>query len=50
VAEEDASAAPFQRLQPVKRGQHRITVVRVARQAALAEGLSPGGSVTIAVL
>ena len=50
VAEEDTSAAPFQRLQPVKRGQHRITVVRVARQAALAEGLSPGGSVTIAVL
>jgi hypothetical protein len=29
-----------QRLQPIKRGQHRLAVVHVARQAALAEGLT----------
>src|ERR1700738_3140382 len=40
VAEKDASPAPFQRLQPVKRGQHRLAVVHVARQAALAKGLT----------
>ena len=38
VAEKDPSPAPFQRRQPVKRGQHRLAVVLVARQAALAEG------------
>src|ERR1700746_2906725 len=40
VAEKDASPAPFQRLQPVKRVQHRLAVVHVARQATLAEGLT----------
>ena len=35
VTEEDARPAPFQQLQPVKRGQHRLAVVHVARQAAL---------------
>ena len=40
VAEKDPSPAPFQRLQPVKRGQHRLAVVHVARQAAFAEGLT----------
>jgi hypothetical protein len=32
--------APFQRLQPVKRGQHRLAVVHVARQASFAKGLT----------
>jgi hypothetical protein len=40
VAEKDASPAPFQRLQSVKRGQHRLAIVRVAWQAAFAEGLT----------
>ena len=40
VAEKDASPAPFQRLQSVKRGQHRLAIVHVARQASLAEGLT----------
>src|SRR6202047_2594462 len=40
VPEKDPSAAPFQSLQPVKRGQHRLAVVHVARQASLAEGLT----------
>ena len=40
VAEKDASPAPFQRLQPVERGQHGVAVVHVAGQAALAEGLT----------
>ena len=40
VAEKDASPAPFQRLQAIKRGQHRLAVVHVAWQAALAEGLT----------
>ena len=31
---------PVQRLQSIKRGQHRLAVVHVARQAALAEGLT----------
>ena len=33
-------AAPFQRLQPVKRSQHHLAVVHVARQTALVEGLA----------
>ena len=37
VAEEDARPAPFQRLQPVERSQHRLAVMNVARQAALAQ-------------
>jgi hypothetical protein len=40
VPEKDPSPAPFQRRQPVKRGQHRLAVVHVTRQAALAEGLT----------
>jgi hypothetical protein len=40
VAEEDARPAAFQRLQPVKRGHHRLLIVHVARQAALAQGLA----------
>ena len=40
VPEEDARPAAFQRLQPVKRGHHRLLIVHVARQAALAQGLA----------
>jgi len=40
MTEKDASPVPLQRLQPVKRGQHRLAVVRVAWQAALAECLT----------
>src|SRR5271155_2347404 len=34
VAEKEASPAPFQRLQSVKRGQHRLALVHVTRQKA----------------
>ena len=40
VAEEDARPTAFQRLQPVKRGEHRLAVVHIARQAAVAQGLA----------
>ena len=38
VSEEDPRAASFKRLQPVERREHRIAVVHIARQAALAQG------------
>jgi hypothetical protein len=37
MAEKDVRPASFQRFQPVKRGQHRLAVVHVARQAAVAD-------------
>ena len=40
MAEKDASPALFQRLQPVKRGQHRLAIVHVLRQASFAKGLT----------
>jgi len=40
MSEKDPRPAPFQPLQSVKGGQHRLAVVHVARQAALAEGLT----------
>src|SRR5438067_956701 len=45
MAEKDVRPAPFQRLQPVKGGQHRLAVVHVARESALAEGLTEIASV-----
>ena len=54
MTEKDARSAPFQRLQPVKRGQHCLAVVYVARQTALAEGLTKiagvGGEYGFAVI
>jgi hypothetical protein len=41
----DVRPAPFQSLQPLKRGQHRLPVVHVARQAALAKGLTKVASI-----
>jgi hypothetical protein len=40
MSEKDPRPAPFQPFQSVKGGQHRLAVVHVARQAALAEGLT----------
>jgi hypothetical protein len=40
VAEKDARPAPLQRLQSVKRGEHRLAVIHVTRQAAFAKGLT----------
>ncbi len=40
MAEKDVRPTPFQRCQPVQRGQHRLAVIHVARQAALAESLT----------
>src|SRR5207248_11492620 len=40
VTEEDACAGFFQRLQPVERGQHRLSIVHIARKATLAQRLA----------
>jgi len=40
VAEKDAGPALFQRLQPIRRSQHRLAIIHSAWQAALAEGLT----------
>jgi hypothetical protein len=45
MAEKNVRPASFECLQLLKRGQHRVAIVHVTRQAALAEGLTEVASI-----